>query len=344
MMSKKEKDLSINIIRRKEVVEILKVAIDFEVLAYSDFSRLHIPYDMLSNRSSYDYVNEKVAINILVVMAEKLNFEEFVQTIEFICRVKLIPLIGSVFRPGDKVSANIERLFLAMKKASLRSELSLEYHSGKAYLTQRKTLKSTDGSIFLELFNIIYLIELICYLSGESWKPSIIGIQSTCHSRFKRIRALRGSTFFVCRSLTSISISERLLKKTTSVLDHYHYHSFPIQDDLKNIDFPYLIELTIKPYASDRKFNIDSLSTLINVNKRTIQRKLKEHGTNFSEIFNRLFFREVKKLLVETELPIFRMAILLGYSNSGHFIRSFKKYCRISPHQYRLLNTSRKCG
>jgi len=61
----------------------------------------------------------------------------------------------------------------------------------------------------------------------------------------------------------------------------------------------------------------------------------KEVGENFSGFLSRLKVQWSKQLLEETDLPITQISEELGFSETGYFIKIFKKYENITPAIYR---------
>ena len=58
-------------------------------------------------------------------------------------------------------------------------------------------------------------------------------------------------------------------------------------------------------------------------------------GKNYTQHVEELRMKEAQRLLKETDLPISRIAEMVGYCNKNTFYKSFKKVCEISPKTYR---------
>jgi AraC-like DNA-binding protein len=71
------------------------------------------------------------------------------------------------------------------------------------------------------------------------------------------------------------------------------------------------------------------------VSRRTLQRVLAKHGTSYSLLRDELRFTTATRLLEFTALAIVDIAFVLGYSDKAHFTRAFKRWCGVSPAQYR---------
>ena len=59
---------------------------------------------------------------------------------------------------------------------------------------------------------------------------------------------------------------------------------------------------------------------------------------NFNEHINHYRIQHAKHLLVKSDYKVLAVALESGYNNKVSFIQNFKKFCKMTPHQYRLQN------
>jgi len=81
--------------------------------------------------------------------------------------------------------------------------------------------------------------------------------------------------------------------------------------------------------------SLPEIAKRLNMSERTIKRHLQAQGTSFLQLLNEIRFKEAKKLLAKEQYNIQDIANLIGYEESTNFVRAFKKYSGITPHQYR---------
>jgi AraC-like DNA-binding protein len=86
----------------------------------------------------------------------------------------------------------------------------------------------------------------------------------------------------------------------------------------------------------------DDIATELSISTRTLQRRLSEEGSTFSDVLQHVKFIEAKKLLLESNKTISEVTQLLGFSDSGNFSRAFKKWSDLSPQQYRTKHSKRR--
>ena len=68
---------------------------------------------------------------------------------------------------------------------------------------------------------------------------------------------------------------------------------------------------------------------------RSLQRKLQQAGTSFSELIETTRFEMAAEMLVDSDTPLIDVAMTLGYENQSNFGRSFRRIAGISPGKYR---------
>ena len=80
---------------------------------------------------------------------------------------------------------------------------------------------------------------------------------------------------------------------------------------------------------------LSSVASSLAVSERTLQLRLSDEGTSFSEILNAARFDLAKEFLATADTRNEEIAYLLGYSEESVFSRSFKKWSGLTPSQFR---------
>ncbi|EAS46184.1 transcriptional regulator, AraC family protein [marine gamma proteobacterium HTCC2207] len=81
--------------------------------------------------------------------------------------------------------------------------------------------------------------------------------------------------------------------------------------------------------------SIDKLASLMNISRRTLQRRLSDRGTNFLQVLQEVRSRMALRYLSDNRLGITEIAFLLGYADQGSFSSAFKSWHGMSPRDYR---------
>jgi AraC-like DNA-binding protein len=80
---------------------------------------------------------------------------------------------------------------------------------------------------------------------------------------------------------------------------------------------------------------LDGLAKQLNCSSRTLRRHLHALGCSYQEMLDELRFERAKQWLGEDELPIWRIAEQLGFSETASFRHAFVRWSGVAPSQFR---------
>lgn len=90
-----------------------------------------------------------------------------------------------------------------------------------------------------------------------------------------------------------------------------------------------------------RSIDLQDLSSHLQASPSHISKTIRKHlGKTFSELLTELRVEEAQKLLKESSLSVKEITFEVGYNSQHYFSRIFKRYCHISPSEYRELINS----
>ena len=98
---------------------------------------------------------------------------------------------------------------------------------------------------------------------------------------------------------------------------------------------PDYVRSLVKAHLADGHLKIDELAEIADMSTRSLQRKLNESGSSYSQIMQEARFETACMHLDNLSMKIKDVAAALGYANSTHFSRYFRRHSGISPRQYR---------
>ena len=101
--------------------------------------------------------------------------------------------------------------------------------------------------------------------------------------------------------------------------------SFLVKQALAFLEQQYARKLTLQEVADECYVSQWHLSKLLS----------KHTGKNFYDLLNTIRIQKAKELLADPSLKIGDIAELVGYSDNGHFARTFKKLEGVSANEYR---------
>jgi AraC-like DNA-binding protein len=81
--------------------------------------------------------------------------------------------------------------------------------------------------------------------------------------------------------------------------------------------------------------NVDAVAAALHMSARTLQRRLGDEGTQFSEVLDGVRADEARRALAGTELPLAEVAWKLGFADLATFSRAFKRWTGQPPGTFR---------
>jgi AraC-like DNA-binding protein len=85
----------------------------------------------------------------------------------------------------------------------------------------------------------------------------------------------------------------------------------------------------------DGTVHAESVAQQLSLSRRTLDRRLRAHGTSFKVLLDNVRLEVARHLLRETTLPVFRIAQALGYNDETAFIRAFRGWTGAPPGRWR---------
>ena len=111
--------------------------------------------------------------------------------------------------------------------------------------------------------------------------------------------------------------------------------SSPIHYATFSNDFVGSLRQVLFSYIQEKDLGLKLVAELCNTSKRSLQRKLTEKGTRFSEMVDHVRFHAASRMLQDPDMTVTDVSHLLGYSDPTHFSRAFRRIAGVNPRMYR---------
>ena len=85
----------------------------------------------------------------------------------------------------------------------------------------------------------------------------------------------------------------------------------------------------------DQQLTLEQVAHRLNQSPRTVIRKLRQHGTTFQAIRDEVYSSKAAQYMRNSDVSVNGVSELLGFSEPGNFRRSFKRWFRLKPQEYR---------
>ncbi len=241
---------------------------------------------------------------------------------------------GSWITSAPTLASGIERSGRGLNRyLQTKTVLRLEILQTKARWSIQFLDSGRDGRFQNELLAIGYLIDLVRKFVGHSWSPSLI--RSTCNgvAQAKDLEKIFKAPVMHDIPVSSIEFDLSLLSMTGRRKIDSDFSSEPPIPHISGYQYEVAALTAIALLEGYPK--IDWVASKLEISRRCLQRSLDAEGCNFSKLLEGLLKDRAITLLRSTNQGLTDIALQLGYSNSGHFSRAFRRWTGISPSEYR---------
>jgi len=292
-----------------------------------------MPQDILSNNSLDTFVPESALKSVFQTLGERASPEKFALLTWTLCHDIYVPRFANQITQTHSLKAALEEVSELLKQISDNVSISVQSSGGKWWLVREKQNADREWFRYAEMFSAMFMNELLKKLIGTQWRLAEVGIQDVEAEPFHKLPGMKSAQFFTGRPVTAISIPNEWIDKAIvfSPSQAVHHTAIRCDDD----KFSAALARALTPYLSMGKISIQFAGELIDMNARTIQRRLANENTTYREVIEGLVLKQTLELLADRDLSITHIALKTGYSDSAHFTRAFKRMMNLTPKAYR---------
>lgn len=187
---------------------------------------------------------------------------------------------------------------------------------------------------------IMVLIAIVRTFAGRAWVPKEIVLRTDISPGRVTLEQFPSTHFVVGQDTAYITVPRELLSRPPLI------QAVPMNagDTLglepathaeSGQEFPTSLRRVLASYLGDGYPQVQLGAELAGTSVRTLQRRLRQYNTNYSELIQQTRFEVASRLLRETDEKIINIAYEVGYEDPAHFTRAFGQMTGISPSEYR---------
>lgn len=325
---------SITLVHKQEVAFFISLFAEVGSDLYPLLREAGIPNDLY--QADYEYLPEQTLKQLINILSKQESQQEFAIKVWKACKESYIPKFLQQLQTTNNIKAALQTFCTTLTKVNSGAKVYIDYAAGQHWLVREKQYSEQLWFEYAEIFSIIFLNELMLALVGAQWRPQAVGCQSASSQVFKKLPGLNGAQFYNQRPVTAILLPEQYLDLPVNRYIRGNKQGSYLAD-LKTLPKSFLasFKVAIQPYLSMGKLPIEWAAIIFDMNVRTLQRKLAAEGVVYSKLVEEMLLEQILLLLKGSNLSITEIAAKMGYSDSAHFTRAFKRQMQQTPRQYR---------
>jgi AraC-like DNA-binding protein len=190
----------------------------------------------------------------------------------------------------------------------------------------------------IETYRFAAIVEIIRCAAGPEWLPATLRLQSDADPDIASADLLQGVDIDFGASGLSIAIEPALFSRR--MLDVSNLPDRTSRFDTPPIYFPEAVREVVRTQVMARRSTFGSTAAALGIAPRTLQRQLAESDLSYSQLLEFVRIETAKHRLAKNGEPISAIANDLGYKQSTHFSRAFRRVCGLSPSEFRKYQSS----
>jgi AraC-like DNA-binding protein len=181
------------------------------------------------------------------------------------------------------------------------------------------------------LYITLVTINTLSEALGRAWSPSEINIpHMSAQTNDGLSQVLPGTRISLKENHASFTVPNWLLKHPLTP----GYQPSLDEDFPLPMDFIDSLKQLIKILVMEERPDICSAANATGISQRTLQRRLKNYGTNFTQLVTEVRIGMAKQWIQDQEYSITEVATRLGYNDPTNFSRAFRRVTGSSPRTY----------
>jgi len=192
-----------------------------------------------------------------------------------------------------------------------------------------------------EWIGVMGVVTIVQLFAGPRWQPGRISL-GTRSPAPECVRETFGDTRFLTRQpevyiafpRSTLSL-HRCQHSGDSRFDPPGTLSRAYSGNQPEPDFAGRLMQCLEPHFLDGYPPVTLAAEIAGTSVRTLQRRLADRGSSYSEVVDRARFDVASRMLTETDAPSIRIAQATGYGDPSHFARAFRRLTGLSPREYR---------
>ena len=196
------------------------------------------------------------------------------------------------------------------------------------------------GRSQVEQYVLTRLIDYVRLGAGPSWQPAKVRLQTPEAAGQELRDALGDPEIRIGQKVTAIAVPCGLLRQPMrhrrTPDEAGEAQEARLRDTAPATSFcGSLRQLTAALLKQEGPLRIETMAEITGLSVRSLQRRLAECGLSHLQILEQVRYQAATRLLENSEIRITDIGMELGYAESSHFTRAFKRWAGVTPSEYR---------
>ena len=285
------------------------------------------------------FISYRAVIRLLELAARETNCPHLGLLLSRKQGVSMLGAVGLYVQQAPNVRSAVEALVRYVYLHAQGARVALNVAGDRACITFGLEIPGLVQATQIVELSIGIGYNILRELCGPNWSPRAVKF---CHDGPKQVRTHRrffNSPVHFNRELNGLMFDASFLDNRVSNADNTLRRYLGSYLESLEISHPHdivaQVRQLIRSSLATGDCAIEHVAQLLSVNKRTLQRQLKEQGTTFAELLESVRIDMARQYLSDSDVPLTQLTYILGYSELSVFSRAFKRWFGKSPRAWK---------
>jgi AraC-like DNA-binding protein len=300
----------------------------------------HTIFDDPENRMSYESFGR-----MLMVCMEATARADFGLLLGSQFRLASLGELGELMRVSATVREALRVLILNLRYYD-RFAFSYLLQPGPdkvllGYSFEQPAVRSAPAFYDLVTTIAFRILRDVC---GPAWKATLVQVSHSQPDNLTPYRRIFGPDVRFDQEISGVLFDTWWLDRPMPGADAARWHALNREIHAKQsrlpLSFSEEVLTVLHQMLATGKTAAGDIANLFGISERTLRHRLKNEGTGVQRLLADTRHQLACHLLLNTNLPISKIAANLGFAESAVFSRAFRDWAGMSPRQWRKVNTS----
>jgi AraC-like DNA-binding protein len=295
-----------------------------------------IPADIFEDPDSV--ISYPDAARLLRVSAEMANCDHLGLLVGQCSSLDSLGLAGKAALRAETVGEGLRNLSADFALHNTAAVLSVISAGRSARLVYAITEPGTGDTGQLQQGALALAFNVLRHLCGSEWLPTLVTLASRAPASTRELQRFFHAPVCFDSPESALVFESRWLNQPlprSFTLDASGRGMPAASAAARAVSFPTELGRIVRRELLLGDASMDHVAALLGLQRRTLGRRLEQHGTTYSEVVERAKRIAACQLLGDTELPIQQIADHLNYSCSANFSTAFHRWMGVTPRSYR---------
>jgi AraC-like DNA-binding protein len=248
-------------------------------------------------------------------------------------------LAGQIALCAENAGEGLRRLvdhFNLHSSATTVSLITLGKFTRFVYAIAEHGMTSTRQ---LQLGAMVVGYNVLRDLFGSAWLPTVITVASRPPANLRPVQKFFNAPLRFDSDESAVVFETRWLDQRLPPVDPLVRHQVESEARVRRAeilgDLPATLRRILRKQLIIGDCSMDQIAAMLRIHRRTLDRRLQEHGTQYGELLESVKYDIARQLLRDTGLHVQQVAETLHFSSAANFATAFRRWAAMTPSEYR---------